>query len=184
MVAGSNPAGIANVFNSLSMISFPESLGSPRLLVLNSFLRRLLPTRYQKGIASMNLHHGSKRTPLILIWVGVVALMAAGCTTGPANYSAKLSMNDPKWRSAECQEIRAEAANYKEQKVSYAAGALLGPYGLALAAAGKEHQEKKRRQLARDMHMRCSSEPLPRELAKDPMAKPKSNSPSERVTAA
>ena len=49
---------------------------------------------------------------------------------------------------AQCQEIRSEAANYKEQKVSFASGALLGPYGLALAAAGKEHQEKKRRQLA------------------------------------
>jgi hypothetical protein len=110
-----------------------------------------------------------------------MAVLVAGCTSAPTKYTASLSMKDPKWQSAQCQEIRAEAANYKEQKVSFASGALLGPYGLALAAAGKEHQEKKRRQLAREMHMRCSSQPLPRELRADPMAKPKSNSETTRL---
>ena len=90
-------------------------------------------------------------------------------------------MQDPKWRSPQCQEIRAKAANYKEQKVSWAAGALIGPYGLALAAAGKEHQEKQRTILAREMHLRCSSRPLPRELQNDPFAPRKTNSKSVRI---
>ncbi|MEP9388022.1 hypothetical protein [Mesorhizobium sp. KR9-304] len=115
------------------------------------------------------------------IALGAVAGMAAGCTSLPADHAATLSMTDPKWRSPQCQEIRAEAANYKEQKVSFASGVLFGPYGLAMAAAVKEHHEKKRRQLAREMHMKCSSQPLPKELQADPMAKPKSNSESARL---
>jgi hypothetical protein len=43
-------------------------------------------------------------------------------------------------------------------------GVLLGPYGLAIAAASKEHQAKQRKLFARDMHLACSSRPLPREL--------------------
>lgn len=128
----------------------------------------------------MNLH-GQMRTSNVLVAICAMALMVGGCTSKPASYTSKLSMTDPKWGSPECQEIRAEAATYKEQKVSYAAGALLGPYGLALAAAGKDHQEKRRRQLAREMHMRCSSQPLPKALEADPMAKPKSNSQSTRL---
>ena len=130
----------------------------------------------------MDEQRGLRRTSNVLISVSALAVMVTGCTAGTANYSSTLSMQDPKWRSPQCQEARAEAANYKEGKVSFAAGALIGPYGLALAAAGKEHQEKKRRQLAREMHMRCSSQPLPRELQADPMAKPKSNSKSTLQT--
>ena len=129
----------------------------------------------------MTLQLGLMRRSNVLIAIGMMAVMVGGCTSKPASYTTKLSMTDPKWRSPQCEEIRAEAASYKEQKVSYAAGALLGPYGLAIAAAGKEHQEKKRRQLAREMHMRCSSQPLPKSLEADPMAKPKSNSQSTRL---
>ncbi|CAM5767167.1 hypothetical protein MAMO4S_02044 [Mesorhizobium amorphae] len=45
-----------------------------------------------------------------------------------------------------------------------APGLLLGPYGIGIALAIKEHQDKQRKQIARDMHMRCSSQPLPKEL--------------------
>ena len=43
-------------------------------------------------------------------------------------------------------------------------GGNVSPYGLALAAAGKEHQNKQRRLLARDLHLKCSRKPLPKEL--------------------
>ncbi|HEY6632955.1 MAG TPA: hypothetical protein VIZ90_16015 [Rhizobiaceae bacterium] len=94
----------------------------------------------------------------------LVAAAASGCMSTPTDYAATLSPQDPKWSSRECREVRADAANYKERKVSWAAGALLGPYGLALAAAGKEHQAKQRVILAREMHLRCSSSPLPKKL--------------------
>lgn len=90
--------------------------------------------------------------------------MLAGCTSLPADYAATLSTQDPKWRSPQCEEIRAAAANYKEKNISWATGLLLGPYGLGIVAASKEHQEKQRKQFAREMHMRCSSLPLPQKL--------------------
>lgn len=105
-----------------------------------------------------------------LIAIATAAAMVSGCTAVPANYATTLSKQDPKWRSQQCQQIRSEAANYKERKVSWAAGMLIGPYGLALAAAGKEHQEKQRILFAREMHMRCSSRPLPKKLQVNPSA--------------
>jgi hypothetical protein len=90
--------------------------------------------------------------------------MLAGCTAVPTDYASALSKQDPKWLSPECKEIRAEASDYKEKKLYWGAGLLIGPYGLALVAAGKEHQEKQRILFAREMHMRCSSLPLPKKL--------------------
>lgn len=106
----------------------------------------------------------------------MVLALIAGCTSVPADYAGTLSKQDPKWLSPECEQIRADAANYKERKVSWAAGLLIGPYGLALVAAGKEHQEKQRILFAREMHLRCSSAPLPKKLQINPSAKPKSSS--------
>ncbi|SMH50866.1 hypothetical protein [Mesorhizobium australicum] len=97
----------------------------------------------------------------------LLALAIAGCTTSPARYAASLPQQDPKFHSPQCFEMRARAANYeagRKPPMSWATGALMGPYGLAIAAASKEHQEKQRRLFARDMHLACSSRPLPREL--------------------
>lgn len=94
----------------------------------------------------------------------------AGCTTPPAEYAATLSTQDSKWQSPQCEQIRA-AANYeagKTKPLNMGTALLLGPYGLAIAAAGREHQEKQRKLFARDMHMRCSSLPLPKNLQIDP----------------
>lgn len=104
------------------------------------------------------------RAAKICVPLAVVTALAAGCTSMPTDYVATLSTQDPKWSSRECQEIREKAANYKEQKVNWAAGALIGPYGLAIVAAGKEHQEKQRVAMAREIHLRCSSQPLPKNL--------------------
>jgi len=108
------------------------------------------------------------RPARIWIVVGAVAAMVAGCTTLPADYAATLSNQDPKWQSPECEQIREAALNYKERNLNWAAGLLIGPYGLGLVAAGKEHQEKQRKLFAREMHMRCSSLPLPEKLQINP----------------
>jgi len=86
----------------------------------------------------------------------------------PADYAATLSTQDPKWQSPECQQARIAASAYKERPVSWAAGAVLGPYGLGLVAAAKEHQEKQRKLLAREIHVQCSSLPLPKNLEANP----------------
>ncbi|WP_054310925.1 hypothetical protein [Mesorhizobium sp. 1M-11] len=101
---------------------------------------------------------------------GVAILLAAlvsGCATSPTNYAATLSTKDPKWRSKQCEQIRATALAFeaKEKETrKLAPGLLLGPYGIGIALAIKEHQDKQRKQIARDMHMQCSSQPLPKEL--------------------
>lgn len=97
----------------------------------------------------------------------LLAAAIAGCTTSPTDYTATLSAQDPKWQSPECTQIRAEAANSNARKTrrgSIARGLLLGPYGVGIALAIKENEAKQRKILARDMHLRCSSAPLPPEL--------------------
>ncbi len=94
--------------------------------------------------------------------------MTASCTTAPAEYAAGLSSRDVKWETPECRKLRADAATYeaRERDLYWSAGALLGPYGLGIVAAGKEHQQKQRKLFVREMHLRCSSLPLPDQLAK------------------
>jgi hypothetical protein len=94
----------------------------------------------------------------------LLAAIVAGCTTLPADYAATLSTQDPKWRSPQCEQVRREALTHKERELRWSGGLLLGPYGLAIVAAGKEHQAKQRKLVAREMHTRCSSRPLPKHL--------------------
>lgn len=89
-----------------------------------------------------------------------MALALAGCTTAPADYAATLSQQDPKWNSPACRQIRAEASTYaagEPETIGWAAGALLGPYGLGIAAAGKDHRQKQRQKFNQEMQVRCSS---------------------------
>jgi hypothetical protein len=104
------------------------------------------------------------RTPAAAL---LLTAAIAGCTTSPADYATGLPSQDPKWLSPECQEARVAAAGYEtgERPLYWSAGALLGPYGLAIVAAGKDHQAKQRKLFVRDMHLKCSSQPLPKELA-------------------
>lgn len=96
----------------------------------------------------------------------LLALAASGCTsTSPTDYARSMAPQDPKWMSAECQQMRADAAAYqsRERPASMALLAL-GPYGMGILVAAKEHQEKKRQEFVRDMHLACSSRPLPANL--------------------
>ena len=102
---------------------------------------------------------------------GLLAVGLAACTTPPADYAMALSRQDPKWHSPQCVEMRAAASSYaarEKQPLNWSTGVLLGPYGLGIAAAGKDYQEKRRKLFVREMHLRCSSRPLPRELQFDP----------------
>lgn len=104
---------------------------------------------------------------------GLLAAALAGCTTPPAQYAATLPQQDPKWASPECAEFRAAAASYEateKKPMNMALGIALGPYGLGLAAASREGREKQRKIFKREMHLACSSRPLPAELNFDPRA--------------
>lgn len=103
----------------------------------------------------------------------IVALCAAvgGCASSQVDYGASLSQQDPKWASPECQQARAAAAENAQREKDHPGwgmGVLLGPYSMGMVAAVKEHERQQRRLLARQMHLQCSSKPLPKELDFDP----------------
>lgn len=105
----------------------------------------------------------------------VVALSAAlaGCVSSPVNYGAKLSQQDPKWASPECQQARIAASDYdarEKEHPGWGFGVLLGPYSMGLVASIKEHEQQQRKLFARNVHLQCSSLPLPKELEGAPEA--------------
>ncbi|MCV0396788.1 MAG: hypothetical protein K5872_20770 [Rhizobiaceae bacterium] len=108
--------------------------------------------------------------------LAIMALFAAaGCTTPPAEYASSLSPQDPKWLSPECEETRMAALRYdleEKKPMSLPVGLMLGPYGLGIALASREHQDMKRKLFAREMHLRCSSLPLPENLRVVPSSTP------------
>lgn len=116
---------------------------------------------------------------LSAVAICLMALTLSACTTVPADYAASLSVQDKKFRSPACSKMRADAATYaaRERDLYWSAGALIGPYGLAIVAAGKEHQEKQRRQFVREMHLKCSSAPLPPDLARRDARNPDARKP-------
>ncbi|MER9586719.1 hypothetical protein [Mesorhizobium sp. M0276] len=99
-----------------------------------------------------------------------LAVTMAGCATSPVDYGASLSQQDQKWASAECQQARLAASDYEvreKEHPGWGFGVLLGPYSMGLVAAIKEHEQKQRKLFAREVHLQCSSLPLPKELQGD-----------------
>lgn len=106
------------------------------------------------------------------ILLATISFLAVSSCAGPppAEYAGTLSSRDPKWLSPECVQLRASAQNDeagRTKPLNMGTAILLGPYGLGLAAASREHQRKQRRLRAREMHLRCSSLPLPEHLQAD-----------------
>jgi hypothetical protein len=87
----------------------------------------------------------------------------------PDKYAGTLQTTDPKWESADCKQIRVAALSYDDKvggrmAIGVASGLLLGPFGLPLAIAADANQEEKRKAFTREVHLRCSSLPLPKSL--------------------
>lgn len=107
-----------------------------------------------------------------------ICLVVAGCTMQPDKYAGTLSTKDPKWESADCKQIRLAALSYDDKvggrmAIGIGAGLLLGPFGIPIAAAADANQEEKRKAFTREVHLRCSSLPLPKNLEeKAPAKKP------------
>jgi hypothetical protein len=101
-----------------------------------------------------------------------VGLFCAGCATEPQKYLAGLSPSDPKWQSAACKAVRARADSFEQEekerlKQSIAVG-LLSPSG-ALATTNVTNQHNVRlKQFNREVHLKCSSAPLPDDLQNIP----------------
>jgi hypothetical protein len=114
---------------------------------------------------------GGKMKKAFII-VGTIALVSS-CTATPDKYAASLPQNDPKYNTQECKDIRLQALSFDNKTgsrmaIGLASGLLLGPFGLPIAAASDAEREEARKLFAREIHMRCSSKPLPKNLEVKP----------------
>ena len=112
-------------------------------------------------------------------------LVLAGCTATPDRYAASLPQDDPKYNSQECKDIRLQALNFDNKvgsrvAIGLASGLLLGPFGLPIAAMSDAEREDARKMFAREIHIRCSSKPLPKNLEVKPKATTKPATRTER----
>ncbi len=100
---------------------------------------------------------------------GIVGVgLLAGCTEQP-NQISNNYMDDPKYNSEECGDIRLRALEYNDRVAARAGtglalGLFLGPFGIPLAIAGDKAQDNERKAWAREIHSACSSDPLPAEF--------------------
>lgn len=105
-----------------------------------------------------------------------IGLVCAGCAAEPQSYVASLRTSDPKWQSSACKAIRQQANGYEQEenerlKSSIAIG-LLSPSG-ALATTNVTNQQNNRRMhFNRELHLKCSSAPLPKDLTNIPELQP------------
>ncbi|MCZ7500693.1 hypothetical protein [Agrobacterium sp. ST15.13.015] len=114
----------------------------------------------------LSLSSGGKMKRALII---SLAVMLAGCTVTPDKYAASLPENDPKYNTKECRDIRKAALEFdnktgQRMAVGLVGGALLGVFFLPFAAASDAEREEARKLFAREIHMRCSSKPLPKNL--------------------
>ena len=98
-----------------------------------------------------------------------LAATVAGCATSPVDYGASLSRQDQKWASPQCQQALKAASDYEVREKEHPGWEFvaLGPYGLGIIAAVKQHEQNQRRLFARAVHLQCSSLPLPGALQGD-----------------
>lgn len=107
----------------------------------------------------------------------VCSIALAGCAPKPQMYAETLPSDDPKWKTPECLSIREKAFGYDDKVAERAVaglalGLFLGPFGLPFAAAADSAQNEERRAFAREVHMRCSSKPVPEALEPTKPTKP------------
>ncbi|WP_147283822.1 hypothetical protein [Bosea caraganae] len=105
-----------------------------------------------------------------------IGLACAGCAAQPQIYVQSLKANDPKWQSAACKAIRQQANDYEqgenERLKSSVMIGLLSPSGALATTDVTNKQNVRRKQFNRELHLRCSSAPLPEDLTNIPDIQP------------
>ena len=113
---------------------------------------------------------GNPRMIVILKYflITFAMLWMTGCAESPNNIS-KNYIDDPKYSSEECKEMRIKALEYVDQILGrmgtgLAFGVFLGPMGVPIAAASELPLNEERKSWSREVHLACSSDPLPNRL--------------------
>ena len=100
--------------------------------------------------------------------IAFAMLWITGCAESP-NTISKNYIDDPKYNSKECKEMRIKALEYNDKilgrmSTGLAFGIFLGPMGLPIAAASEFPLNEERKSWSREVHLVCSSDPLPNRL--------------------
>lgn len=103
-------------------------------------------------------------------------LVCAGCAAPPQAYVDSLRVSDAKFQSSACKAIRQKANGYEQEEnerlKSSAMIGLMSPSS-ALATVNVTNQQNiRRRQFNRELHLKCSSLPLPDDLTNIPEIQP------------
>ena len=106
------------------------------------------------------------RKTLIAGVAGISVL--AGCAQNP-NQASNDYLDDPKYNSQQCTEMRQKALEYNDRVgarmgTGLALGLFLGPFGIPLAMGMDKSQDEERKAWGREIHLACSSDPLPDSL--------------------
>ena len=106
------------------------------------------------------------RKVFILSLVALTSLSA--CAPDPKTMSADY-IEDAKYSTQECKDMRQKALDYNDRVLSRigtgaALGLFLGPFGMPLAAGADIKQNEERKAWSREVHLACSSDPLPDNL--------------------
>jgi hypothetical protein len=100
-----------------------------------------------------------------LMVLTVAAFGLAGCAQNPNEISNDY-INDPKYNTEGCQEMRIKALDYNDRVLGrvgtgLALGLFLGPFGIPLSVMADANQNEERKAWSREVHLACSSDPLP-----------------------
>ena len=104
----------------------------------------------------------------ILVLISLVAWGLAGCAENPNEISNNY-IEDPKYQTKECTEMRQKALQYNDRVLGrvgtgLAVGIFLGPLVIPFAAGADVAQNEERKAWSREVHLACSSNPLPENL--------------------
>lgn len=92
----------------------------------------------------------------VILFVGLLS----ACASLPQTTLTSLNMDDPKYNTDGCRDIRAAAINYDDKVVSraglgLATGLLLGPIGIIPAAMSDASQNEKRSYINQEIKRQC-----------------------------
>ena len=97
-------------------------------------------------------------------------LALGGCmSTTPQDYARGLDARDARFNSAQCQDMRKQAAAYDPNTAGqFAAGMAASPFGGVVASA----ENTRRKRFLTAMHQACSSRPVPDDINPDMGVRP------------
>ena len=105
-----------------------------------------------------------------------MGLVCAGCATQPEAYVEGLGTTDAKWQTPACKAMRQRAGAYEQEESDRFKSEFLmhaiSPSGTLATINVTNQRNIRRRQFSRDVHLACSSQPLPAELTNIPEIQP------------